>query len=127
LSAPTSPNNPNGQQQEKAKPSLDEGPIVDIVESEMNRIYEVRMQENELNRRLRFCGPDQAEIIQIVEKLKEESRGRKFKICPIDMLKYVNVRRHVTSSFKAVTRDAWDETHASKTKAPELGRYRPKL
>ena len=42
------------------------------------------------------------------------------------MLKYVNVRRHVTSSFKAVTRDAWDETHASKSRAPELGRYRPK-
>ena len=45
---------------------------------------------------------------------------------PIDLLKEPNFRRQVQSCFSSTTRADWQNAHASKTKPPEVGKYKPK-
>ena len=44
----------------------------------------------------------------------------------MDMLKDKRFRSRITSSFNATSRDAWQEAHASKTRPPDVGKYKPK-
>jgi hypothetical protein len=48
------------------------------------------------------------------------------KIIPIDLLAYPNVRKKISASFNATTRDGYNEAHATKPSLGELGKYRPR-
>lgn len=56
-------------------------------------------------------------------EVKSPASGR---FDPIVLLKDVDIRRKVQGAFKSTTREAWNQAHSSKTKPPEVGKYKPK-
>jgi hypothetical protein len=65
-------------------------------------------------------------VADIIDTLKLQRRGRKVKIIPIDLLAYPNVRKKISASFNATTRDGYNEAHKTKATLGELGKYRPR-
>ena len=56
--------------------------------------------------------------------MNRKTKGGQF--IPFEIVKDKEVRKSVSSSFHATSRDAWQSAHASKTNPPEVGKYKPK-
>ena len=72
---------------------------------------------------------EMAAIQETTKKHGSQSTGPRSRVRMhegMDMLKDKRFRSRITSSFNATSRDAWQEAHASKTRPPDVGKYKPK-